>query len=342
MASISLFTIFLIKTSMSQVTFADNNFLTGSNDIVAVIGEDGDFRASPFSVQFGKKDIWLPRSGHVVSLEVNSLAVPVSMVLDSAGRGYFPPRAGPGGAKKQYRFWSALLGVRDPEPKLRTSSATPAQLEQLGLRPGMNSLEYRVETSTGTVVTSQASIFLLNNTAKIVVSDIDGTVTKSDVRGLILPALGLDDWKHSGVVKLYQKIRDQGYTMLYLTNRAIGQSAMTREYLFSLEEAESAMPSGPLLLQVESLVGALQTEVINGQPELNKIVALSKIRGLFPENPFVSGFGNKEWDKLAYKAMGIEPDRIYNVMEDSSILVEGSGIKTSYGEMISNITSLFP
>ena len=42
----------------------------------------------------------------------------------------------------------------------------------------MNSLEYRVETSSGSVVTSEASIFLLNNTAKIVVSDIDGTVTK--------------------------------------------------------------------------------------------------------------------------------------------------------------------
>ena len=85
-----------------------------------------------------------------------------------------------GGARKQYRFWSALLGVRDPEPKLRTSSATHAQLDQLGLRSGVNSLEYRVETSTGTVVTSRASIFLLNSTAKIVVSDIDGTVTKYD------------------------------------------------------------------------------------------------------------------------------------------------------------------
>ena len=161
----------------------------------------------------------------MVSLEVNSRSVPVSMVLDSAGRGYFPPRAGAGGARKQYRFWSALLGVRDPEPKLRTSSATHAQLEQLGLEPGVNSLEYRVETSTGTVVTSQASIFLLSNTAKIVVSDIDGTVTKlyspmpyfhryvtplisrSDVRGYILPALGLSDWKHSGVVQLYQKVQ---------------------------------------------------------------------------------------------------------------------------------------
>ena len=49
--------------------------------------------------------------------------------------------------------------------------------------------------------------------------------------------------------------------MLYLTNRAIGQSAMTREYVFSLEEAGIKMPRGPLLLQVDSLVGALQTEV---------------------------------------------------------------------------------
>ena len=49
----------------------------------------------------------------------------------------------------------------------------------------MNSLEYRVETSTGTVVTSRASIFLLNNTAKIVVSDIDGTVTKYDTHTIL-------------------------------------------------------------------------------------------------------------------------------------------------------------
>ena len=86
--------------------------------------------------------------------------------------------------------------MRDPEPKLRTSSATHAQLEQLGLRPGMNSLEYRVETSSGSVVTSQASLFLLNNTAKIVVSDIDGTVTKY-VKHALLTFLEKQKLKHS-------------------------------------------------------------------------------------------------------------------------------------------------
>ena len=34
-------------------------------------------------------------------------------------------------------------------------------------------------------------------------------------------------------------------------------------------------------------------QVITGQPEVNKMVALSKIKGLFPDNPFVAGFGNK-------------------------------------------------
>lgn len=63
--------------------------------------------------------------------------------------------------------------------------------------------------------------------------------------------------------------------MLYLTNRAIGQSAMTRDYLFSLQEAESAMPTGPLFLQVESLVGALQTEVREKEWKIQKIHTLN-------------------------------------------------------------------
>ena len=32
-------------------------------------------------------------------------------------------------------------------------------------------------------------------------------LSRSDVRGYILPALGLSDWKHSGVVQLYQKVQ---------------------------------------------------------------------------------------------------------------------------------------
>ena len=47
---------------------------------------------------------------------------------------------------------------------------------------------------------------------------------------------------------------------------------------------------------VDCIVGRFtifSPQVIKGQPEVNKIAALSKIRGLFPVNPFVAGFGNK-------------------------------------------------
>jgi len=324
------------------LTRADNNFLTGANDVIVVQDENGNMKSSPFSVQFGKKDIWLPRSGHIVSIQVNGKAVPVSMTLDSSGRGYFSVKENGGGAKKQYRFWSALLGVRDPAPKHRTTVATQDQLSQLVLVPGVNSIQYRVDTSSGSVVTTNAAIHLVNSTTKIVISDIDGTITKSDVRGVVLPVLGLSDWKHPGVVQLYEKIADQGYSILYLTNRAIGQSDMTREYVFSLEDQGYSMPRGPLLLQIDSVLGAFQTEVITGQPEVNKMVALSKIKGLFPDNPFVAGFGNKAWDILAYKALNINPNMIYNVMEDSSLVVEGTGVPTSYDNLINNITTLFP
>ena len=85
MAQLSTFTI-CVLIFVGDFINADNNFLTGANDIIAVVDEDGDIKASPFNVQFGKKDIWLPRSGHLVSLEVNQKDVSVGMVLDNDGQ----------------------------------------------------------------------------------------------------------------------------------------------------------------------------------------------------------------------------------------------------------------
>lgn len=306
-----------------------------------MVDKYGDLAASPFSVQFGKKDIWLPRLGHIVNIKVNSEDVPVGMILDKEGRAYFPTQGDHIG-KRQYRFWSALLGLGDGNPKHRTTTATSSQLSRLRLLPGNNSILFQVTTASGNVVTTESKVHLISNNSRIVVSDIDGTVTKSNIRGFLLPALGLSDWKHPGVVELYSKIWEQGYTMVYLTNRAIGQSDMTRQYIYSLTENQYKMPVGPILLQVESLLNAFQTEVITGQPEVNKIALLSRIRGLFQTNPFVAGFGNKAWDILSYKALNIDPNMIFNVDEESNLVIEGSGLKTSYREIIDNINDIFP
>jgi phosphatidate phosphatase LPIN len=61
----------------------------------------------------------------------------------------------------------------------------------------------------------------------------------------------------------------------------------------------------------------------------------SRVRGLFPgREPFWAGYGNKEWDMLAYKAVGISPDRIFNVLPDSRVVSEGTGLAANYTEMI--------
>ena len=66
------------------------------------------------------------------------------------------------------------------------------------------------------------------------------------------------------------------------------------------------------------------------------------MKGLFPGNPFYAGFGNKAWDILAYKALNINPDMIFNVGENSILLSEGTGIPTNYTNLIENVSSLFP
>ena len=50
-----------------------------------------------------------------------------------------------------------------------------------------------------------ATIYLWNYTDRIVVSDVDGTITKSDALGQILPSIG-KDWTQRGIAQLYQNI----------------------------------------------------------------------------------------------------------------------------------------
>ena len=75
----------------------------------------------------------------------------------------------------------------------------------LGLIEGANKIEFSVTTQYQGTSKCQATIYLWKWYDKIVVSDIDGTITKSDVFGQILPVVG-KDWTQGGVAKLYQNI----------------------------------------------------------------------------------------------------------------------------------------
>lgn len=69
-----------------------------------------------------------------------------------------------------------------------------------------------------------------NYDTKIIISDVDGTITKSDLLGHLLPRFGRD-WTHPGIAKLFNDIRENGYEFLYLTARPIGMADTTRDYI---------------------------------------------------------------------------------------------------------------
>lgn len=173
------------------------------------------------------------------------------------------------------------------------NSFSMSQQKKLNLKEGMNEIEFSVTTAYQGTTRCKCYLFRWKHNDKVVISDIDGTITKSDVLGHILPMVG-KDWAQLGVAELFSKIEQNGYKLLYLSARAIGQSRVTREYLRSIRQGNVMLPDGPLLLNPTSLISAFHREVIEKKPEQFKIACLSDIRDLFPDKePFYAGYGNR-------------------------------------------------
>ncbi|EDW85653.2 uncharacterized protein Dwil_GK23042, isoform D [Drosophila willistoni] len=209
-----------------------------------------------------------------------------------------------------------MASNKSDEPKeryrksLRLSSSA---IKKLNLKEGMNEIEFSVTTAYQGTTRCKCYLFRWKHNDKIVISDIDGTITKSDVLGHILPMVG-KDWAQLGVAQLFSKIEQNGYKLLYLSARAIGQSRVTREYLRSIRQGNVMLPDGPLLLNPTSLISAFHREVIEKKPEQFKIACLSDIRDLFPsKEPFYAGYGNRINDVWAYRAVGIPIMRIFTI-----------------------------
>ncbi len=105
----------------------------------------------------------------------------------------------------------------------------------MGLKYGQNEAVFSVTTAYQGTTIARCHIYLWKFDDRVVISDIDGTITKSDVLGHILPIIG-NDWSQSGVAQLFTQINANGYKMLYLSARAIGQAQVTREYLKSIRQ----------------------------------------------------------------------------------------------------------
>ncbi|XP_006821036.1 phosphatidate phosphatase LPIN2-like [Saccoglossus kowalevskii] len=217
------------------------------------------------------------------------------------------------------------------------------QIASLNLKPGANEVVYSVTTQYQGTSRCKSTIYLWKHDDKVIISDIDGTITKSDVFGQILPVFG-KDWTQSGVANLYTCIQKNGYQFLYLSARAIGQSSITKGYLKSVKQEKLELPDGPLLLSPTSLITAFHREVIEKKPEEFKISCLRDIQALFPsKNPFCAGFGNKINDVWAYRAVGVPISRIFTINPKGELKYELTQFFQSTYDKLSDLSDhLFP
>ncbi|XP_070603692.1 phosphatidate phosphatase LPIN2 [Erythrolamprus reginae] len=218
------------------------------------------------------------------------------------------------------------------------------QIEKLKLRDGPNDVVFSITTQYQGTCRCAGTIYLWNWNDKIIISDIDGTITKSDALGQILPQLG-KDWTHQGIAKLYHSINENGYKFLYCSARAIGMADMTRGYLHWVNDKGTILPKGPLMLSPSSLFSAFHREVIEKKPEKFKIECLNDIKNLFGpcEQPFYAAFGNRSNDVYAYMQVGVPACRIFTVNPKGELIQEQTkGNKSSYYRLNELVEHLFP
>ncbi|KAI9853115.1 MAG: Nuclear elongation and deformation protein 1 [Thelocarpon superellum] len=223
----------------------------------------------------------------------------------------------------------------------KTLRLTSDQLKALGLRPGANEMSFSVNRATCT-----ANMFYWKFDVPIVISDIDGTITKSDALGHVLNMIGRD-WTHLGVAKLYTDIVANGYNIMYLTSRSVGQADTTRTYLSGVVQDGYRLPPGPVLLSPDRTIAALRREIYLRKPEVFKMACLRDILNLFSQrhNPFYAGFGNRLTDALSYRSVNIPSTRIFTINSNAEVsldLLTLNKYKSSYVTMREIVDHFFP
>lgn len=237
----------------------------------------------------------------------------------------------------------------------KTLRLTSEQLRMMKLNYGRNKLRFKLNQGNSQVV---SDLYLWKSTTPIVISDIDGTITKSDALGHVLNMIGRD-WTHPGVANLFQDIAHNGYNIVYLTARSVGQADTTRQYLDSINQDGMKLPKGPVILSPDRTMAALRREIILKKPEVFKMACLRDISSLYfsktgtsqgvdeadERTPFYAGFGNRITDAISYRSVRIPSHRIFTINPYGEVhmeLLELAGYRSSYLRIGELVDQFFP
>ncbi|KAJ8538066.1 hypothetical protein K7X08_014606 [Anisodus acutangulus] len=229
--------------------------------------------------------------------------------------------------------------------KIMLTTPTSEQLATLNLKEGKNIVVFTFSTAMLGKQQVDARIYLWRWDSKVVISDVDGTITRSDVLGQFMPMVGMD-WSQIGVAHLFSAIKENGYHLLFLSARAISQAYLTRQFLFNLMQNGEGLPEGPVLTSPDGIFPSLFREVVRRAPHEFKIACLEDIKALFPSDrnpfPFYAGFGNRHTDEISYLKVGIPKGKIFTINPKGQIVVNRHIDTKSYTSLHSLVTAMFP
>ncbi|XP_050213034.1 phosphatidate phosphatase PAH2-like isoform X2 [Mercurialis annua] len=226
---------------------------------------------------------------------------------------------------------------------VRVNTPTSEELASLNLKEGGNVITFTFSTAMLGRQKVDARIYLWKWNTRIVISDVDGTITRSDVLGQFMPLVGVD-WSQTGVAHLFSAIKENGYQFLFLSARAISQAYITRQFLVNLKQNGKALPDGPVVISPDGLFPSLFREVIRRAPHEFKIACLEDIKALFPPdcNPFYAGFGNRDTDEISYLKVGIPKGKIFTINPKGEVAVNRRVDTRSYTSLHDLVHGIFP
>ncbi|OQR83765.1 lipin-like protein [Achlya hypogyna] len=291
-------------------------------DIILVRNEGGTAVAStPWHAAFSYSRFSSSTTGDHIDVFVNGHQLPIPMVLNDKGRCTFPS------------------GQDTPPDDVLCFLNELIPLDSKALFASVR-FEHRKRYSTS-VRFVESRLYVWAPDDAVVVADLDGTITISDIEGHIRTLrLGQYDFIHAGACGFFWKLHAIGLRILYLTARPIHWADASREHLDQAAQAPYRLPPGPLITNSSGLTGALLTEVVNKNPNVFKqnvlnAIQLASIHGgrRSPHPVFVAGFGNRPTDVMAYEAVGVDAACIFLIDPTSSLkAVRGAKVFESYSD----------
>ncbi|TYZ62781.1 hypothetical protein PybrP1_006976 [[Pythium] brassicae (nom. inval.)] len=223
-----------------------------------------------------------------------------------------------------------------------------ADLLKMELRNGANDIDFVVHAASGPELRVSARLYYWPTSAKIVIAEIDGAVSRIASSGMFSNLLSSKakarSGLHHGALEFYSKLARNGYHVVYLTCRGLSQAELMHAMLRPHAEKGPALPNGPVLLAPDRLLATDSNEVIEARDF--KVAALSAIRALFPSdvNPFYAAFGRTFADSVVFTQVGVFPGKVFLVDEGDGRLRHKSmmNFQESYSSLLAMLDKMFP